>query len=199
MNRKLAGAILTVVLLATLAPAQEGQGQPQMTPEQQAEMEAYMAAGAPGAPHKALAESVGTYDLAIKSWGEPGAPPMESTGTAVRTMGLEGRVLIEELTSSMMGMPFTGQAMMGYDNVSGKYWSTWIDSMSTGIMVSEGSCDAEQTCSLSGSYNDPIRKGPVTLRMTSRWTSPTTELFQMYGPDKDGKEMKMMEMTYTKK
>ena len=63
MNRKLAGAILTVVLLATLAPAQEGQGQPQMTPEQQAEMEAYMAAGAPGAPHKALAESVGTYDL----------------------------------------------------------------------------------------------------------------------------------------
>ena len=201
MNRKLAGTILTaaVVLLATLAPAQEGQGQPQMTPEQQAEMEAYMAAGAPGVPHQTLASTVGSYDLAIKSWGEPGAAPTESTGTAIRTMGLEGRVLIEEVTSSMMGMPFTGQAMMGYDNVSGKYWSTWTDSMSTGIMVSEGTCDAKQTCSLTGSYNDPIRKGPVTLRMATRWTSPTTQTFAMYGPDKDGKEMKMMEMTYTKK
>ena len=201
MARKLAGTILTAsaVLLATLAPAQEGHGQPQMTPEQQAEMEAYMKAGMPGAPHKALAESVGTYDLAIKSWHEPGAPPMESTGTAIRTMALDGRVLIEKVKSSMMGMPFTGQVMMGYDNVSGKYWSTWTDSMSTGLMVSEGTCDAQDVCSFTGSWNDPITKGPVTMRLTSRWPSPTTQIFEMYGPGKDGKETKMMEMTYTKK
>jgi hypothetical protein len=35
--------------------------------------------------------------------------------------------------------------------------------------------------------------------MTTRWTSPTTEVFEMYGPDKMGKEMKMMEITYTKR
>jgi len=34
--------------------------------------------------------------------------------------------------------------------------------------------------------------------MTTRWTSPTTEIFEMYGPAKDGKEFKMMEITYTK-
>ena len=36
------------------------------------------------------------------------------------------------------------------------------------------------------------------MRMTCRWTSPTTQIFEMYGPGKDGKEMKMMEMTYTR-
>jgi hypothetical protein len=35
--------------------------------------------------------------------------------------------------------------------------------------------------------------------MTSRIASPGTEVFEMYGPGKDGKEMKMMEITYTKK
>ena len=35
--------------------------------------------------------------------------------------------------------------------------------------------------------------------MTTRWTNPTTEVFEMYAPGPDGKEMKMMEITYTKK
>jgi len=63
---------------------------------------------------------------------------MEETGTATRSMTLDGRVLVEDVSSSMMGSPFTGHGMMGYDNVTGKYWSTWNDSMSTGLMVSEG-------------------------------------------------------------
>ena len=67
---------------------------------------------------------------------------MEDTGTATRSVALGGRVLVEEVDSSMMGMPFTGHGMMGFDNVSGKYWSTWNDSMSIGIMVSEGTCDS---------------------------------------------------------
>lgn len=201
MDRKLTGLIVVTaaILFATVAPAQEGHGEGSMTPEQMAEMQAYMEAGTPGAPHKAMAATVGDYELSIKSWQEPGAPAMESTGTATRRMGLDGRVLFEDLTSSMMGMAFTGQSMLGYDNVSGKYWSTWIDSMSTGLMFSKGSCDAKQKCEFTGSYNDPLKKGPVTMRMTTLWTSPTTQLFEMYGPGKDGKEMKMMEMTYTKK
>ena len=35
--------------------------------------------------------------------------------------------------------------------------------------------------------------------MTTRWTNPTTEVFELYGPGRDGKEMKMLEITYTKK
>ena len=191
-------ALVTAVLAALPAAAQTQQ-QPEMTPQQKAEMEAYMKAGTPGASHKAMAGTVGTYEAKVKSWQEPDKPPMEETGTATRTMALDGRVLVEDFKGSMMGMPFTGHGMRGYDNVTGKYWATWNDSMSTGLMVSEGTCDAKNACTFKGTFNDAVKKAPVTSRMSSRWTSPTTEVFEMYGPGRDGKEMKMMEITYTKK
>jgi hypothetical protein len=193
-------AAIAVAALATFAGAQQAQKKPEMTPAQKAEMEAYMKAGTPGAPHQALASAVGSYDLKIKSWHEPGGPAMEEPGTATRSMTLDGRVLVEQVKSSMMGAPYTGHGMMGFDNVTGKYWSTWNDSMSTGIMVTEGTCDPQgKTCTFTGSWNDPIKKAPVKARMTTRWPSPTTDIFEMYAPGKDGKEYKMMEITYTKK
>jgi len=200
MRRGLARIVLAAAVFALVTLAEAQQTQKPMTPEQMAEMEAYMKAGTPGAPHQAMVSSVGNYDITIRSWHEPGAPPMEDTGTATRSMTLGGRVLVEEVTSSMMGMPFTGRGTMGYDNVTDTYWSTWNDSMSTGIMVNQGACDAQtKSCTFTGSWNDPVKKAPVSARMTSRWTSLTTEVFEMYGPGKDGKEMKMMEITYTKK
>ena len=198
MNRTRSALVMAVGALLAL-PAVGRAQQPEMTAEQKAEMEAYMKAGTPGEPHKALAATVGTYDVKSKSWQAAGAPPMEDKGSATRSMSLDGRVLVEEFKGSMMGMPFTGHGMRGYDNVTGKHWGTWIDSMSTGLMMSTGTCDAKDACTFTGTWNDPIKKGPVTSRMTSRWTSPTTEVFEMYGPGKDGKEFKMMELTYTKK
>lgn len=199
MIHKLAGTLFTVAaLVAAPVLAHEESAPPEMTAEQKAEMEAYQQAGSPGAPHQALAATAGNYTLKIKSWHEPGGPTMEDTGTAKRFMTLDGRVLVEEVSSSMMGMPFTGHGMSGFDNVSGKHWSTWTDSMSTGIMLSEGRCDAQNSCTYTGSWNDPIKKGPVTARMLTRWTSPTTQVFEMFAPSKDGKEMRMMEITYTK-
>jgi len=200
--RKHAGlmcAAAAIALVVTSASAQTGKQPPQMTPEQKAEMEAYMKAGTPGAPHQTLASSAGNYDLKLRSWQAAGAPPMEETGTATRAMTLDGRVLVEDVSSSMMGSPFTGHGMMGFDNVTGKYWSTWNDSMSTGLMVSEGTCDAQKSCTFIGHWNDPVKKTPVKARMTTRWTSPTVQVFEMYAPGKDGKEFKMMEITYTKK
>ena len=197
MGRTLSGTLCSAValtLLATAAAAQEGQ----MTPEQQAEMQAYVKAATPGAQHQALAATAGKYDMLIKGWQAPGAPPTEDKGTATRTMTLGGRVLVEDVSSNMMGMPYNGHGLMGYDNVTGKYWSTWNDTMGTGLMVNEGTCDAKQNCTFTGGWNDPVKKTFVKVRMASRWTNPTTQVFEMYGPGQDGKEMKMMEITYTK-
>jgi hypothetical protein len=147
---------LTLLLAGPLA-AQEATA-PQMTPEMKAMMEAMQKAGTPGAEHQKLTSLAGTYDLTIKSWHGPGSEPTTDTGTATRKMILGNRVVVEEVNSQMMGQPFTGQGLHGYDNVTGKHWSTWNDSMSTGLMVSEGTCDAKLACSFTGTYHDPVQE-----------------------------------------
>jgi hypothetical protein len=188
-----------VVVLVVPALAQSGNQPPQMTPQQKAEVDAYMKAATPGAPHQTLAAMAGQYDVKVKSWHDAKSPAMEESGTATRSMTLGGRVLVEDFSASMMGQPFTGHGMTGYDNVTGKYWSTWNDTMSTGLMVSEGTCDAQKSCTFNARWTDPLKKTEMKARMMMRWPSPTTEVFEMYAPGPDGKEMKMMEITYTKK
>lgn len=200
MSRNRTGiAVLCLASLVALPAWAQDEGAPQMTPEQMAEMQAYMEAGTPGPPHEALAKTAGTYELAVTSWPAPGAPAMKESATATRTMLLGGRVMLEVIEGTMMGMPFTGRRLEGHDNVTGEQWGVWMDSMSTGMMVSHGTCDADNACTYEGSWNDPITKGPFEVRMTSAWTGPDTMLFEMYGPGKDGQEYKMMEIVYTKK
>ena len=199
MNRRIAWILVAAVVVAAAAPVFAEDKKPEMSADEQAMMEAWMKAGSPGEPHKKMAEDTGTYDMKVTSWNAPGMPPTEDKGTATRKMIMDGRVQVEDVTSTMMGMPFKGQGMRGYDNVSGKYWGTWVDSMSTGMMVSEGTCDAKGTCSFTGTMNDPMTKKPSTVRMTSRRQDAKTEIFEMYGTGPDGKEMKMMEIAYTKK
>src|SRR6185436_7944321 len=186
MNRKTSWIVVAAVVLAVAVPVFAAEEKkPTMSAEEQAMMEAWMKAGSPGEVHKKMAEDVGTWDMKVTSYGPPGTPPTEEKGTATRKMTMDGRVLVEDVTSTMMGMPFKGQGMRGYDNVSGKYWGTWVDSMSTGIMVSEGTCDAKGTCSFTGTMNDPITKKPGTVSMTSRRQDAKTEIFEMYGPGMD--------------
>jgi hypothetical protein len=149
--------------------------------------------------HAALAAAVGDYDLTILNWEAPGAAPTRESGSATRSMILDGRVMVEEVQATMMGMAFTGHGMVGFDNVSGKWWQTWNDSMSTGVMVSEGDCDDQGSCSFHGSWNDPVSRQKVPARFTNHWTDEDTEVFEMFGPGADGVEYKMMEMTYTRR
>jgi len=138
-----------------------------------------------------------TADIARSSSRPP--PPTLATACEPPQGVLGGRVLDEEVNGTMMGMPFSGHGMRGYDNVTGHWWTTWNDSMSTGLMVSDGTCDDQGNCTFTGSWNDPVTKGKVNARMTTKWTSPTVQVFEMYAPGPDGKEAKMMEMTYTKR
>jgi hypothetical protein len=71
--------------------------------------------------------------------------------------------------------------------------------MSTGIMVAKGECDENHNCTFVGTYNDPVSGGPVKNRYVSKWISPDEQTFAMYGPGRDGDEVKMMEMIYTRR
>jgi hypothetical protein len=167
--------------------------------DMQATMEVYKKLGTPGAPHKVLASMAGSWNTKMKSWMEPDKPPMESTGTSEQKMILGGRYLQQDFTGDMMGSPFTGIGVTGYDNHTKKYVSTWIDSMGTAILFFEGTGSADgKTITQECRYDDPI-KGPMKWRSVTRIVNDNTHTFEMYGSDKSGKEEKMMEITYTRK
>lgn len=162
-------------------------------------MEVYRKLGTPGAPHNLLASMAGSWDAKVKSWMEPGKPPMESTGTSEDKMVLGGRFLRQEFTGDMMGTVFTGIGFTGYDNHTGKYESTWMDSMGTAILFFEGTADADgKTITQESRYDDPF-KGPMKWRSVTKILDERTHLFEMYSIDRNGKEEKMMEITYTRK
>lgn len=172
----------------------------EMPADQAAMMEAVMKAGTPGSEHEILAARTGTYEMTFKAWMDPESEPMTSGGTAERELILDGRVLVEHVDASMMGQPFQGVSQTGFDNASGKYWSTWADSMSTGLTVMEGSMDAEShTLTFEGMSPDPMAAGDMRPMRIETTFKDGREVNTFYMPGPDGEMMKSMEVTYVKK
>lgn len=167
--------------------------------DMQAMMEEYKKLAVPGAPHKMMAGLAGSWTTRTRASMGPGKPPMESAGTCEQEMILGGHYLRQEYTGDMMGDKFTGINLIGYDNHTRKYVSTWIDSMSTGIYYFEGTASADgKTITQECSYDDPVR-GPLVWRSVTRIVDDNTMEYEMYITPKGGKEVKEMEMTVTRK
>ena len=203
--KKIIGFTLALALVLTAGAflAQEkGKGaqkaQPPMSAEQKAAMEAMQKAATPGEFHKFLAKMEGTWKAEVKMWEGPGEPQV-SQGTSVNTMVLGGRYLRQEFKSTMMDMPFEGIGYTGYDNVMKRFQATWMDNMTTAMMVGTGSLDATGKVMTSiMTYSDPQSGKEVVSRSIGRIVDEKTHVFEMYGPGPDGKEIKMMEITYRK-
>lgn len=194
MNRpRILPLTLLTIALATVTAASAGE------PDQEETMQAYMDAARPGEPHRYLAEKAGSWDCTIRSWMEPGGEPMVSEGTEESRMVLGGRFLESEFSGSMMGMPFEGRGVMGYDNGKQKYVGTWFDNMGTGIMSFEGNFDAQKKALVChGSYVDPVTGQVQQSTLVSRELGPGRSVFEMWGPGPDGQDVKWMEIEYAR-
>src|SRR5687768_5224159 len=106
---------LCAALTVSVAVAKDKKAEKQMDP--QAMMEAYTKLATPGEPHKQFAGLAGSWTTKTKEWMEPGKPPTESTGTVEMKMVLDGRFLQQEFTGEMMGHPYSGIGISGYDNL----------------------------------------------------------------------------------
>ena len=196
MNIKLwryAGALLLAI--GTSA----GYAQQEMTPEQAAMMAAWEKAATPGEPHQHLQEAAGDWTATVQMWMEPGAEPAVSEASVTRQMTLDGRVLEEHWNGTFMGQPFKGVARTGYDNVTGKYWSTWTDNMSTALMVSHGEWDdAAKAYVFHGETTDPMTGGKISNRSVTTYPAEGKEVMEMY-ESHDGKEMLTMRIEMARK
>jgi len=165
-------------------------------------MKAMMDYGTVGKMHEMMASWNGTWTGETTMWEYEGAAPQKSTGTAVNSMILGGRYQSSKHTSNMMGMPFEGNATMGYDNATKQFVSTWVDTWSTGIMTMSGPWnESAKTLTLSGTMPDICRPGKeCSMKEIFTIIDDNTQKMEMYGPDpKTGKEYKMMEISLSRK
>jgi hypothetical protein len=186
-------------------PADPCAGQPAPDPAAMAGMDSAMMAkwmefATPGAAHKVLADDAGEWEGETTSWMAPENPPMKSKTMAVQSMILGGRYQQGVYTGCMMGQPFEGRSLMGYDNAKKKYVSSWADNMGTAIMMMEGTYNTDtKTVNLSGSCVDPMTGKNMKMREEFLIVDANTRKMTMYGPDMKGKEFKMMEIVMTRK
>lgn len=170
----------------------------QEPPAMDAATEAMIKAGTPGDAHKALEPFVGTWNVKSQFWMAPGTPPASSQGSSESKWVFGGRYVEENFQGNVFGMPFEGRGYAGYDNVKKQYWSTWMDSMSTAMMMTTGTNDGK-SWAFQGSMADPLTGKDTSVRIKLTVNDADHHSMEMWGPGPDGKDFKMMEMTYTRK
>ncbi|MBI2214104.1 MAG: DUF1579 domain-containing protein [Acidobacteria bacterium] len=186
---------LALVALACAAPLVAADP-PQM--DEKAMMEAMAKIAAPGANHKKLDAFVGQWDTKITMWMAPGAPPSTSTGKSTNSWAMGGRYLEQRFEGSFMEQPFTGLGFTGYDNVTKKWWGTWMDSMSTGIMMSEGTMEGDGTWTFNARSADPMSGQMMDVKEKISIKDADHHTMEMWMPGADGKMFLSMVIDYAR-
>ena len=192
MRRVHAAWILVLTMAALAAPA---------LAQDPKEMEAMMKAGTPGEQHKRLGALAGSWTVHGKFW-QPGGggTPAEMTGSAEVKPLMDGRYVHEEFSGDFMGMPFRGVGVTGFDNVRQKYLSTWIDNMSTTIMLMTGTYDgATKTYTYTGQYPDPMTGKEKPMKIVMKVVDDNKHVSEFFDHTPGDKWVKTMELTYTRK
>jgi hypothetical protein len=154
----------------------------------------------PGPEHAIFKEDAGTWDATVESFMTPDGKPMTTKGTETNMLSCGGLCLVTHFKGEMMpGMTFEGHGTTAYDPKKKKYIGSWTDSMSQGLSVGESTYDAA-TKTATGYMEGPDMTGnTVKMKSVVQYKDPNTRVFSMYGPGPDGKEAKMMTITYTRK
>jgi hypothetical protein len=213
MTRWLSIAVLSASISLPVAAAEAPEKKSEKTASGQpsdAEMMAMMMEMAkPGENHKLLAHTVGNWSLKVKMWnsGDTNAAPMESSATATVKEIMGGKFFSSDVTGKMqmpgadgkmMDMDFKGMGVDGYDNAKKKFVGSWIDSMGTGILMSEGDYDA---ATKTFTFHAEVTYMPgmtVKVREVVKIVDNDHHTFEWF-EDRGAGEVKTMQIDYTRK
>ena len=190
---KSSAVLLIIVCVALILPVY---AQDQNMAEQQKAWMEYMT---PGWAHEMMAEHAGEWTAVTKFWMDPSAPPQIMEGTAKNEMIMGGRYLKSTHSGTMMGMPFEGMSLEGYDNDKKEFTSVWIDNLGTGTSVSTGKYDKEsKTITYIGNVYDPMQGKDVKIRQVVKFIDKDHQTIEMYN-EMNGQEIKSMEISLERK
>lgn len=197
-----AAAALTLPVALLLMPPFAARAQPPEPQEDAASRESpalldvWTRAWTPGRAHSRLASRAGFWKLTTRTWGDLSEEPVVTETTAVREMVLGGRVLQEEVVGEVQGLELQSLGYLGYDNVTHRWWSLWMDTLSTAPVFTTGTEDPGATVLvLSGEYADPLSGRMRPVRTVVRFVDYDTERFEWW-ETRDGEEVKTMDILY---
>jgi hypothetical protein len=173
---------ILALLIPTLAFAGEEMALPKPTPH-----------------HEALKAQVGNWDCVITVQMGPGKPPLVSKGTEVDKLVPGGLWITSEFASEMMGIPFEGRGIFGYDPAVGRHVGFWVDSTLMAPSYPQGTCKddcREVTMTFEGV--DMAGK-KVTYKEVSVQKDADHRTMTMYTKGKEGDFKLMMVMEYTRR
>ena len=151
-------------------------------------LEAMKKAARAGDYHENLKTIRGDYQQTFKWWRSAGTEPHESTSRSSTDRILNGRFLTQKARGTWLESGFEGLATIGYDNGTQEYVLTWMDTLSTRMLVSRGTCnDAGNVLTLRGEYFDPIaentRKVKIILEILNRKGETLLEVYDVTSGD----------------
>jgi Protein of unknown function (DUF1579) len=182
-------AITFVFGLAVAARAAQAPTPPQPPPP----------APKPGPEHALFKEDEGTWDAVVEMFVPGQQQPMTSKGVETNTLGCGGLCIITDFKGDMGDMTFHGHGTATWDAAKKKYVGSWTDSMSQGLMLTEGTYDpAKRT--FTGWSEAPDATGKVVKsRAVTEYKDKSNRVMSMYMPGPDGKEALGMRITYKKR
>lgn len=182
MNRRQTPNLLPLALAALLfAPAAFAEQDPRAEEARLAAREAFEQAISPGEPHRYLARMEGRWTFTTTLWPAPSAPAVEYGGEAEKSMILGGRYLQEDMRGEIEDQSFIGRGVTGFDNLSGEFVNTWMDTLGTTIVVTRGGWLEEgESHELRGELRYPGVEEPVPIRTVTRIVDDDHHVFEYY-------------------
>jgi hypothetical protein len=185
-----------MLLLTAIAVAQDKK----MSEQEMAAMQEYMKIAAPGEHHKNLDYFVGNWNTVTRTWmAGPESTPTETKGTSAVKWILDGRFIMEEHKGQMMGMPYEGMGLTGYDNYRNMYTSLWTSNMGTNMIAMTGALDPSgKVFTYYGEMDEPMLKiTGRTIKYIATIKSPDQYVFEvidLHATD----NYKVFEITYNR-
>lgn len=161
-------------------------------------MEANMAYMTPGEQHANLADHAGNWNVRTKMFMSPGAEAVEMDATADSEMVLGGRFLLEEFHGTMMGEPFDGLLIVGFNKLTSEYFSLWMDTWGTAVHSAKGAERADGSIAMTGLMKDVLTPEGRAYRHVLR-EADNGYVVELYDTLPDGTEWMVMEMAYTRR
>ena len=189
----LAGVVLSLAVSAA------GQEKATKTASDEARKEALENAMTPGEGQKRLEFLVGTFDVKVRVWLDPSKPPVESSATAVSTWVLGNRYVQQMMSGFIGDEPWSGIMYAGFDNVTRKYVSTYMDTGSTGMEWYTGNLDAAGTHGkMTATIADELTGKPETLELRLTIAANGDRVTELWQED-SGKMFKVVELQFSRK